>query len=129
MPHAHEDLLRTSYRALESGDMSTYWVAFADDVVVHIPGRSVLKGDHAGKQAAKDLMARWTELSGGAPFSTFDVLANDSYGVVLQTASVERGGKQKEAQLAVVHRFRDGRIVETWYMRGRCGILPRAQDD
>jgi ketosteroid isomerase-like protein len=57
--------MRQAYDALVSGDIPGLFSLMDDDVSAHVPGRSQVAGDYAGKQAVLGYVAKLGELSGG----------------------------------------------------------------
>ncbi len=53
MTHPNEELLRTAYAAQAHGDLDGYLECLRDDFVLHIPGRSRIAGDYAGKDEVR----------------------------------------------------------------------------
>ena len=46
------DVMRRYLEAVQRGDWRTGFGFFADDIVLHVPGRSSLAGEHRGREAA-----------------------------------------------------------------------------
>jgi len=114
--HPNEKLLRDSDEAVSRGDFEAFFAPFADDVVVHIGGRSKLAGDVRGKAELQKRYGEFMEALGENPDAvTHDILANDEHGVILQTYRGTKDGKTVEFRgVGVVH-FRDGKISEAWF--------------
>ena len=47
------DVMRRYLEAVQRGDWATGFGFFADDIVLHVPGRSSLAGEHRGRPAAE----------------------------------------------------------------------------
>jgi ketosteroid isomerase-like protein len=113
--HPNVDVLRRAYEAFSAGDMDAMHALLADDVVWHISGRSPIAGDYHGKEQVFGFFGKLGELSGGTfSLSIHDILANDTHGVALVTASGSRNGKNLSARGAHVTHLRDGKITEFW---------------
>ncbi len=113
--HPNVDLLRRGYEAFSTGDMDTLSTLFADDIEWHVPGRSPLSGDYKGKEQVFGFFGKVMELSGGTfSLSLHDILANDTHGVVLHTATGSRNGKNLSARNMDVFHLRDGKVTEYW---------------
>lgn len=64
---------------------------FADDLVWHVAGRSVIAGDYAGKDQVFGFFGRLQELSEGtSEVEVHDLLANDEHGVAIVIESATR---------------------------------------
>jgi hypothetical protein len=50
---AAHDVMRSYLEAVQRGDWATGFGFFADDIVLHVPGRSSLAGEHRGRTAAE----------------------------------------------------------------------------
>jgi ketosteroid isomerase-like protein len=116
MAHQNEDLVRDFLGALGQGDIDTpptqYW---AEDIRMHVPGRSSIAGDHKGAEQVLQALARLAELTGGTfSFEVHDVVANDEHAVALYIPRAERAGKQWTDNSVAVYHIRDGKISEIW---------------
>ena len=60
------DVIRPYLDAARSGDWDTAFGFFADDIALHIPGRSEFAGEHRGKQVAIDYIRTARARSEGA---------------------------------------------------------------
>jgi ketosteroid isomerase-like protein len=113
--HPNEVLAREANAAFSRGDMdamSQYW---AEDILWHQPGRSLLAGDSEGVAQVLELFGRVFELSGGTLSAELrDVLASDEHAVMLLTLRAERAGKHFEDSTVQVIHIRDGKATEIW---------------
>jgi len=115
--HPNEKLLRDSDEAASSGDIEGFLAPFADDVVVHLGGRSKLAGEVHGKSQLQQRYAEFFEALGEDPeFVTHDILANDEHGIILQFYRGTKGGQRVEIRAFGVVHFRDGEISEAWFL-------------
>jgi uncharacterized protein len=120
MAHPNEDLVREAFAAFGRGDMDALRKQyFTDDLRYHVPGRSVLSGDHEGTEQVLQMFARVFELTGGTfSFELHDVVANDEHAVALFTIRGERAGKQLNDNMVQASHFRDGKVSEIWSYQG-----------
>jgi ketosteroid isomerase-like protein len=111
--HPNAKVVRRLYDAFARGDLETAKSCFVRDAVWHLPGRSLIAGDHEGVDAIIRFFGKLKELSGGTfkPELT-DVLANDRYTVALQHATGARGTKRLDVTACQVMRIQDGKIIE-----------------
>jgi uncharacterized protein len=115
MAHPNEEVLREQDEALSKGDMDTFWNLMADDVVLHVAGRSSLAGDHKGLQAVKELFDKYMASLGENPeLITHDILANDEHGVVMYETRATKEGQSVAIRTTNLCHFRDGKVSELW---------------
>ncbi len=112
--HPNEKLLRDSDQAQISGDMDAFMGAFADDVVVHIPGKSSFAGVYKGKDQFGQLFQRFMERTPDYTFEPHAYLVDDEHGVILQRSHYKRGSETLDSNDTFVCHFRDGAITEFW---------------
>ena len=98
------------------GDIETVLECYADDVVMHVPGRNVLAGEYQGKQGVLDYTKRYMEHTGGTWGVTeiVDVLANERHGLLLLKVQFERPGKRIEVNRIDMYRISNGKLAEIW---------------
>jgi uncharacterized protein len=113
--HPNEQLLRDADEAQTRGDVEAFASFYADDVVVHIPGKSSLAGDYKGKDQFMELFERFMERTPQYSFESHDYLANDEHGIILQRSHYRRGDETLDANDIFVCHFRDGKISEFWF--------------
>jgi uncharacterized protein len=113
--HPNVELMRRAERAFSTGDLDSLGEILADDVVVHVPGRSALSGDYRGRSAILAYNERIFELSGGTyENEVHEILATDEHIVVLQRNRARRGDASLDVDEALVLHVRDERIAEVW---------------
>ena len=114
--HPNVDLLRKGYEAFAAGDLAAVDSLFADDIVWHQPGNNPLTGDFEGKEAAFAILGKLLELTGGTYRQEIhDILANDTHGVVMVSASAERpGGASWTGRGVHIWHMSDGKSTEFW---------------
>lgn len=110
--HNNEKVLRAALDAIASGDGQAFADVSADDLVVHVPGRSRLAGDLHGRGA---FAAKVRNLSGGTlSIDVHDVLGSDDHAVGIYTMRVDCPDRSFEWRHVNVYHLRDGKIVEVW---------------
>lgn len=117
MAHPNEELIKSYAQNWADGDVQAATDKYADDIVLHVPGRHRLSGDYRGKQAVLDYINQLVEWTGGKVqlLETVDVLANDRRAVDLIRARYEREGKKPlEVNRIVVYLIADNKIQELW---------------
>src|SRR4051812_28038229 len=112
MPNPHVAGLRRGYDAFEKAEVETVRSLLADDVVVHVGGRSVLAGDYKGHDEVFDLIVRLIDASAGTHHVVVrEVVADGRTGVVLATHEMRRDD--------VLHRFDAVHVWELGNGKGR----------
>lgn len=113
---SNAEVMRQYLDAWSRGDSEAAFALWADDIVHHVPGRSRLAGDFAGKQTFLEAYGRlFEELGGHIEVVGFhDVLVSDEHAVALVVERAVRGERSLEFNRVVVYHMRDGKIAETW---------------
>jgi len=114
--HPNEKLMRDLDEAQLRGDIEAFASYFADDVIVHVPGRSSLAGEYKGKDQFVELFGRFMERTPEYSFEPHAYLADDEHGVALQRSHYKRGDEALDSNDTIVSHFRDGKISEFWFM-------------
>ena len=107
--------LMTDYlAAVKRGDWDTAFGYFAEDIVIHIPGRSSFAGDHRGKEAA----VRYIEAirshypDGKIEVELIDMLTSEERVALLVRERFLGEGEPLEIRRANVYRVENGAIAE-----------------
>ncbi len=107
--------LMTEYlAAARSDDWETAFGYFAEDIVVHIPGRSAFAGDRVGKAAAVGYIQAIREhyRHGNIELELVDMLTGDDRVALLVRERFHGDGPPVEIRRANVYRVRGDQIVE-----------------
>jgi ketosteroid isomerase-like protein len=117
MAHPNEELLRRVDAQMAKGNPQAMFDLFADDAVVHVGGRSKMAGDYKGKGEIQQSFGLFMQSLGDNPsLESHDIVANDTHGIVMQTAKGARGGKSIEIKgLGIMH-FSGGKVTEAWFL-------------
>jgi ketosteroid isomerase-like protein len=117
MAHPNEELLRRVDAEMSKGNPQAMFDLFADDAIVHVGGRSKMAGDYKGKGEIQQSFGLFMQSLGDNPaLESHDIVANDTHGIVMQTAKGARGGKSIEIKgLGIMH-FSGGRVTEAWFL-------------
>ena len=117
MAHKNEKALRDSDEALTNGDLDKGFAVFADDVIVHVGGRSKLAGDVKGKAELQAKFGVFMAAMGDNPvLETHDVLANDEHGVIIQSFRGTKQGRTQEFRGVGIFNFKGGKVAEAWFI-------------
>jgi uncharacterized protein len=112
--HPNEKLLRDADEAQMQGDVDAFVGFYADDVIVHIPGKSSFAGVYKGRDQFLELFGRFMERTPEYSFEPHAYLADDEHGVILQRSHYKRGDETLDSDDTFVCHFRDGKISEFW---------------
>lgn len=107
--------LMTDYlAAAKRGDWETAFGFLADDLLIHIPGRSAFAGQRFGKAAAVDYIQSIRERyrDGAIELELIDMLASDERVVLLVRERFRGEGAPIEIRRANVYRVKDEKVVE-----------------
>ena len=116
MTHPNVDLIRRYSAALTAGRAADALPFYADDLVLHIPGRSPHAGTFHGQDAVLAYYTRLFRDTDGRfePLGVDDILASDTHAASLVRWRVERNGRSMDIDRVVIYRIDDGRIAEIW---------------
>jgi ketosteroid isomerase-like protein len=118
MPHPNEELARSEMDATLRGDVEGALAHYADDAVLHYPGRNPLPGTYRGRDGIREWGRKIEGLlgAGGSVARTLhDVLADDEHAVQLVSIEASRAdGRSATWNAAIVMHVRDGAISEVW---------------
>ena len=107
--------IRRLYAAVADGDAAAAAAHLAPDAVLHIPGDNPLAGDHAGRGAILDVLARVR--AGGERIELIDVLAGQEHAAAYCRVRMEATGSSDGLDNATVHLCRRAgdRGAEAWF--------------
>ncbi len=105
------EVLQRGASALARGDFATFVENIADDVVVHVPGRSRMAGDWHGKATFMESFSNQARATGGQGGEPHAVLAEGEHGVVLTEIRFPDGEVDRQV---IVQHVRDGKVHEVW---------------
>lgn len=116
MTHPNIELLRRYSAALSAGQAADALPYYAEDLVLHIAGRSPHAGTYQGQDA---VLAYYTRLFRDTEgqfenLGVDDVLASDTHAASLVRWRVARGGRTLDIDRVVIYRIQDGKIAEIW---------------
>jgi uncharacterized protein len=101
--------------AFGRGDIAALQELIAEDAVWHVPGRSSVAGSYTGQAEIFGFFGKVMALTDGTfAVARQDTLASETHGLNWDLVTARRGGASLSTPLALLVRFRDGRIVEAW---------------
>jgi ketosteroid isomerase-like protein len=108
--------MRRAGELLNAGDFGGFLGLHADDVVMHVPGDSVLAGDHKGRDGIAAVFQKEASMLDGPPeFAVHDDLGSDEHAVSLVIQTMTRNGRTLRARQTIVAHVRDGMLAEVWF--------------
>jgi ketosteroid isomerase-like protein len=99
--------------AAKRGDWNTAFDYFAENIIVHIPGRSPFAGDRRGKHAARGYIQTIRDYhNGNIELDLIDMLTSDERVALLVRERFHGHGPPVEIRRTNVYRVQDDQIVE-----------------
>jgi hypothetical protein len=115
--HPDVERHRKGHDAFRSGDMEYMTEIIAEDTVWHWSGRSPISGEHVGRDAVFAVFGKLADLAGESmELEDHDFLGNDDHTVALGTTRASRGDRSLDVNHVEVCHWRDGKIVEEWWI-------------
>ena len=110
------DVMRRYLQAAQRGDWETGFGFFADDIVLHVPGRSALAGEHRGRDAARGYLEAALARSHGAEVEVelVDMLASEDRVALIVRERFQRPDGPVEIRRANLYRLGGDQIMEIW---------------
>lgn len=110
--HPNEQLARGEIELIDAGDFEALNDLYAEDLVVHYPGKNPLAGSHS----AREFIAKFESLlkDGTLTRELHDALGTDDHAVQLLRVTASAGGRSHSWNAAVVLHVRDGKFSECW---------------
>ena len=118
MTHPNIEFLRRYSDTLAAGKAADVLPFYAEDLVLHIPGRSPHAGTYTGQEAVLEYYTRLFRDTDGRfeNLGVLDILASDTHAASLVHWRVHRGDRIMEIDRVVVYRIDDGKIAEIWVL-------------
>jgi ketosteroid isomerase-like protein len=111
--HPNEALARQELELIKAGGGAVPAELYADDFVLHYPGRNPLAGDHSLAGFVEAIGSLLGE-DGTVTRELHDVFGSDEHAVQLLNVTADAKGRSHSWQAAVVYHVRDGRFSEAW---------------
>lgn len=107
--HPNAQAVRRLAEAFKPGDIAAIEAAIGPEAVWHLPGGSLISGEHHGRNGILGFLARIVGLSEGTfTFDVIDVLASDRRAALLFRGRGERDGRTLDNPTCLVDTFEDG---------------------
>jgi uncharacterized protein len=109
----NEDIHRRQVEAFQRGDLDTVMTLYSNDAVWHLPGKSLLAGDHSGVDAIRTFLTKAVELTQGSfRLELLDAAYSDTNIFQWNRITAVRGGRSLEERELLLFTVQDGKIVE-----------------
>ena len=108
------EVVRRFYEAVAGRDLERALACFSEDAVWILPGRSMLAGEHHGREAIGQNVLGQVGPRSGETFRAdlLDIAVGEQHVVAVQHASAERNGKRLDITACQLLTIEDGQIVE-----------------
>lgn len=115
MVYLDEQVIRQLYDAFNQGNFEVVLKLYADDVVLHCPGRSQVSGEYHGRDEVLGFWKKHREISGGTfKPEVITVAENDEHLAVITTVHTERNGRAYSWRRILHFVLFDARVHECW---------------
>ncbi len=115
-PSTNAEAMKRYMEAIERKDLKAATAFWADDVLLHFPGKNPFSGDFVGREAFMEHYGRLSaELGGTIELAeVHEVLLGTERVVALIRERAVRGERTLEFDRVNVYRVRSGKITEIW---------------
>lgn len=113
--HPNLALIRRAQAAFDTGNVAEMTALFAPDIVLQIPGRSIMAGTFRGQKEVFESMARTMALAGGSlKVTALGIMANEQGGAILDRVTAEREGRKLDVNILSYMVIRGGQVAELY---------------
>lgn len=114
MSRKHEELMRRYAEAWTNGDSAGMYALMADDIVLHIPGRSPIAGVFKGKDDLIRLARIIREMTDRRLLELHELLVGENHAVALVRERMARAGVSLDLDRVFVFHLSEDAITEIW---------------
>jgi ketosteroid isomerase-like protein len=119
MVYYDENIVRQLYEAFNRGDIKLVSKLYAEDVVLHVPGRSQISGTYRGKEALLQFWDKQSALSEGTfKPQVVTVADGDGHILVISDIRIQRAGREYAWRRVIDFLMRESRVKEAWFFEG-----------
>jgi ketosteroid isomerase-like protein len=119
MNDTYEHLIYDYVAAVGRRDMAAALSVFAEDLILHVPGRNQISGVHHGRSGLQWFLQKQVELTGGTFRPAMNgILSKDERIIVGFDITATRDGKEFQWKRLLDYRVQDGSIAETRIYEG-----------
>jgi ketosteroid isomerase-like protein len=107
-------IMRRAYDAFNTGDVDTLVEIFDEGADWHLPGRSSMAGDYAGRDATLAYFGQIAEETGGTFRAELKHMTadGDNRVVGIQRSTADRNGKHLDVSNCIVFEMKDGHMTD-----------------
>lgn len=106
-------LIKKLITAIANRDFAGVTDCFAGDVILHVPGNTLVSGTFKGVNDVMSALGHVAQMSGESlKIRLHDAMANDQHGIVMYEVSAEHASGDIAYSHIDVYHFRDGHISE-----------------
>lgn len=102
--------------AVRAGDGSRAMAWYSDDLIFHYYGHNPIAGDHVGKAACMDVLARIAQRTHRKLLDVLEMAYRDDRATVVAREQFERGGQIAILDRSFIYRVEGGKIAEVWIL-------------
>lgn len=112
--HQNEELARREIDLIVAGEMGAVAALYADDFILHYPGRNPLSGTYT---SVGEFVAKLEALLDGGTLTRrlHDALGTDDHSVQLLTITADVRGRTHTWNAAIVMHVRGEQFTEAWF--------------
>ena len=116
MVHPNIELMRRYSAALQAGQAAEALPFYAEDLVLHMPGRGPHSGTFTGQDAVLDYYTKVFQATDGRfeVVGVDDILASDDHAASLVRWRLYKDDRTLEVDRVVIYRIEDAKIKEIW---------------
>jgi ketosteroid isomerase-like protein len=114
--HPNIELMRRYSAALQAGQAAEALPFYAEDLVLHMPGRGPHSGTFTGQDAVLDYYTKVFQATDGRfeVVGVDDILASDDHAASLVRWRLRKDDRTLEVDRVVIYRIEDAKIKEIW---------------
>ena len=111
--HPNERLARKEIELINAGDIGALNQMYADNLILHYPGRNPLAGDY---ENVDDFLTKAQELLGDGTLlrELHDAFGSDDHAIQLLNVTAKVGDRSHFWRAVAVMHARDGKFSEVW---------------
>jgi uncharacterized protein len=108
------DVMQRYLKTMQSGGRDRAFGFFADDIVLHVPGRSPYAGERRGRYAVMEYLHAALEHTDDVEVTLIDMLSSDRHVALIVQERLQRGDQVLDMRRTNVYRVQNERIAEVW---------------
>lgn len=115
----YEHLIHAYVEAVGRRDMAAALAVFAEDLILHVPGRNQVSGEHHGRAGLQWFLQKQVELTGGTFRPAMNGIVSKGERIIVGfDLTAMRDGKTFQWKRLLDYRVQNGKIAETRIYEG-----------